>query len=377
MLSFPKHILKTVSDKHNQLLKQKTKLTIDDKLAIHEQAKAGVLLLFEQCKSKAYKMHNGGYMCDMLITPEIAKLLLATNPVHVKNNKKTGAMPNRTLGASTVKEYATQMELGKWQETGDALKFASDGTGLDIQHRLAACVKSGVSFVTAVIFNLPKKTMEAMDIGKSRDDKDYLKMKGFDNSSKFVASIKFAMMYEEASQGTGYAYMKKMKIRTSLLENEEISGFLERIGFGDKGKNTLNNCLLTAMKIRKEYADNPDIITPSKIAVLVYKIADEFGTEIAEAFIKKIYSMLNFVPDDPLSIYRNAIINLKAKGHETSMHGLEFRYLIRAWNQFITGKKVKQLNGRDIEHAVPLILKKDKSIDLCIDKDGVLQRKFI
>jgi len=376
MVIVPTATISSFTSKYLPVVK-KSKLSVDDKMKLYKTAKTGVLNLFQLFKAKALKLSNGGFVVEMKITPEIARLLIAANPVHIKNDKKTAETPNRALGATRAKEYSTQMKLSKWKVTGDSVRFSIDGTLIDGQHRLEACIKGNITFNTLVIFNLPTDTMEAIDIGKSRDDNDLLKMKGYQNHTKFTASIKFAMMYNKSLNRVPSAYSQKMKIRTSLLENEEVPQFLERIGFGDKYDNTLYNNLTKALDIRKANLDNTDIITPSKIAVLSYLIEEALGKDISTAFIKKVYTMYNFVNNDPLSMYRNTIINLKTKGQETTMHGKEFRYLIRAWNQFISGETPKQLSSKNIEHAVPLITVPNSSIELYIDKEGILQRKFV
>lgn len=376
MLQVSEQFVKTLTDKYLPVIK-KRKLSVEDKLALQETAKIGVLELFNQYTTKSYHMENGGYIMDMIVTPEIAKLLFASNPIYVKNNKKTGDMPNRVIGFVTVKEYGNQMKLGKWQETGEALKFATDGTLLDGQHRLDACIKNNIPFITVVVFNLPKKTMEAIDIGKTRDDGDFLKMIGYQHSAKFDTTIKFAMMYNKALNGTHSAYKQKMKIRTSLLHNEDIPEFLERLGFGDIGETTLHNSLCTAIDVHKEHSSISSVITPAKIAMLSFIIEKSWGVDIARAFMKKIYSLLNFTEGDPLSIYRDSMTRLRTKGFDTAMHGLEVRYLIRAWNQFVSGKVVKQLNGRDIDIAYPLMTVTSKNVKLYIDGGDILQRKII
>ena len=76
------------------------------------------------------------------ITPEYAKELL-------DYNKK-----NRSLSKATVDRYAEDMRKDNWQQNGEAIKIDWDGNLIDGQHRLAACVKSGVSFDKLLFFLL-------------------------------------------------------------------------------------------------------------------------------------------------------------------------------------------------------------------------------
>jgi hypothetical protein len=96
------------------------------------------------------------------ITPEIAAEYLTHNA------------GNRPVSKTQLDKIAAAMTNGTYRMTGDAIRFGADGRVYDGQHRLHACVKSGVSFTTLVVRNLDAATLLVIDSGKTRSAADQL-----------------------------------------------------------------------------------------------------------------------------------------------------------------------------------------------------------
>src|SRR5690606_16390953 len=69
----------------------------------------------------------------LTITPALADVMLRYNDA------------NRPLSAATVRKYARQMGEGRWRLTKQPIIFSKSHKLLDGQHRLHACVESGVT----------------------------------------------------------------------------------------------------------------------------------------------------------------------------------------------------------------------------------------
>ena len=79
------------------------------------------------------------------ITPATAKAWLE------EHNTK-----NRTIKKAHVARLAADMKQGRWVgENGESIKFDVDGRLADGQHRLAACVASGVTITSLVVRDIP------------------------------------------------------------------------------------------------------------------------------------------------------------------------------------------------------------------------------
>lgn len=125
--------------------------------------------------------------------PEVAWVPVdpATAARWLQNN-----VSNRTLAKSRVNALARDMAAGNWRLTGEAIKFAPDGTLLDGQHRLSAIVKSGVAITMLVIRNIPTDAQPVMDTGRARTASDALQIAGTKYASIVAAAARLAIKVE-------------------------------------------------------------------------------------------------------------------------------------------------------------------------------------
>lgn len=88
----------------------------------------------------------------------------------------------RNLARDRVIEIRNDIDNGRWENTGDPIRFSPDGTLVDGQHRLSAFVSAKdasliVPDMTVVILK-SKKSLDVVDTGKSRTVNDIRKMTG-------------------------------------------------------------------------------------------------------------------------------------------------------------------------------------------------------
>lgn len=100
---------------------------------------------------------------------------------------------NRRIRPATVAQYARDMANGRWQITGESIKFNDDGSLLDGQHRLAAIVKSGATVQLVVMRGIPTAAQRVMDSGRARTAADALTMKGERFTSVLAATARIAL----------------------------------------------------------------------------------------------------------------------------------------------------------------------------------------
>lgn len=118
------------------------------------------------------------------MTPAMAAQILEKNP------------ENRELRQNRVDELAKAMARGDFLFNGDAIRIREDGLLADGQHRLWACVQSGVSFKTALFSGLTMDDMLTIDIGRRRSAGDSLKIKRkVANASAHAAAIRSLAVY--------------------------------------------------------------------------------------------------------------------------------------------------------------------------------------
>lgn len=83
---------------------------------------------------------------------------------------------NRHVRTTHVNKLATDMKNGDWQFNGDTIAFDQEGHLIDGQHRLAACVQSGVDLVTLVVWGLEHEVIRTKDDNIRRSFGDFLKL---------------------------------------------------------------------------------------------------------------------------------------------------------------------------------------------------------
>ena len=117
------------------------------------------------------------------ITPEIAKELLKHN------------VGNRKINQANVKRIAEDMIAGDYKLNGETIKIYEDGTLADGQHRLMACVLSGVPFETYIIKGIKKDVLPTIDAGKQRSLVESLNMIGCGVDKLILPAINYYFNY--------------------------------------------------------------------------------------------------------------------------------------------------------------------------------------
>lgn len=138
------------------------------------------------------------------ITPTIAKAWL---------DKNTN---NRSLRKITVEKYAHDIATGGWQLTFDPIRFDTNGTLLDGQHRLAACVLADKPFQALVVYGMPEESISAIDIGRARSTADVLRLNGQANPNTVAAMAKWIWTikhdYNDPSKASVLSVAQTMEI---------------------------------------------------------------------------------------------------------------------------------------------------------------------
>ena len=123
------------------------------------------------------------------ITPEIATALMSEN------------VSNRPLNRARVRIYIDAMKRGQWKLSGESIKRAMDPqTGkkrlIDGQHRLQACIESGVPFPTVLVDELDDDVFSVIDRGKTRTVNDIMHIAGVGNFKHVAPAIRLILTLE-------------------------------------------------------------------------------------------------------------------------------------------------------------------------------------
>lgn len=120
------------------------------------------------------------------VTPELARQWLG------EHNTR-----NRQLRAKTVARYAEDIVNGRWELTGEAIKFATNGTLLDGQHRLAAIAHAEIAVPLLVVRGIANEAQNVMDTGAKRSTADALSLNGIAHAARVAALARFIIAMED------------------------------------------------------------------------------------------------------------------------------------------------------------------------------------
>ena len=131
-------------------------------------------------------------VCIIEVNPDLAKHLLKLN---FENNRKKSSF--------YVSRLSADMRDGFWGLSNDAIVVDVSGRIINAQHRLEAIIKSGTTQKFILLWDVPRQTAEAIDVGKKRAMHERITVSGTKMSLKECAVIRNAMNdYTSVSLGT-------------------------------------------------------------------------------------------------------------------------------------------------------------------------------
>lgn len=243
------------------------------------------------------------------ITPDFATELL------------NGNTKNRHPKKNHIAALARDMRAGRWQLNGDAIRLNGDGTLLDGQHRLMACVEAGVPFRTLVIMGLPNDALTTIDSGVKRTFADRLSINNVPNATRVAAAVRFA-----AGLATG-------ELRHIRLTSTELEATYERHpGIAD-----------SVRKAEKCFSK-----MDSAIAAVHYVGTYTGHGQAADDFVEVWRSGVPAYPGCPAHRLRERIISSRASGGTMNKMVLEdtYRLLVSAWLHFYRKSSVVFLKAK-------------------------------
>lgn len=252
------------------------------------------------------------------ITPTLAAIMLKFN---------TG---NRPVKQNNLERIIAEMKAGRFVFNGDAIRFSSDQRLIDGQHRLMACVETGLTFTSVVIEGIDQKAFSTIDSGRKREAGDVLAISGFSNSKVMAAAIRLVVFINSGNKTIQSISMTGAEVLE--LSKTMLPGIVESTHYAAGKKNTP--------------------LTRSSIAALHYLFSQKDPVKAA-TFFEKLRTGENLSGRHPILLLRNAL----EYGHKSKRSlaiESEIALTIKAWNHFRRGNEIKSLRYRDDE-AFPRI----------------------
>lgn len=131
-------------------------------------------------------------VCIIEVDPNLAEHLLKLNFAE-----------NRKQSPQYISRLSADMRDGFWGLSNDAIVVDATGRIINAQHRLNAIIKSGTTQKFILLYNVPRRTAEAIDVGKKRTMHERITVTGRRINLRECAIIRHAMNdYSAATLGT-------------------------------------------------------------------------------------------------------------------------------------------------------------------------------
>lgn len=251
-----------------------------------------------------------------VITPEMAQAFL------------DGNTHNRKVKSMNYQKLVSDMERGRWDFNGESIKFSADGTLLDGQHRLMACVESGKPFIAIIITGLQDKAQETVDTGSQRTLPDILRLRGYGQSAVLASYLRHRVRVCKLGLDRAFKAMQ-----TEGISNSEAIEFLNSQGVHEEFREMSN------------YAGRSFRI-PQAMAFGVFPELKKSSPDDFEFFVEKLISGENLGANDPIARLREVYIqHFTAKGsHKNGYTNTALAAMtIKAWNKYMQGEKCSVL----------------------------------
>lgn len=249
------------------------------------------------------------------VTPDIAKAMLEHN-TH-----------NRKMRPYIVVRYANDMANGCWGQTYDTIKFATDGTLLDGQHRLAAVVKSGRTIDFLIAYGVAKEEQAHCDQGPKRVEGTSLTLRGVPRGITIAAMVKRVEVLRHTSTPAIGLAKNGAWCRNdgSNLSYSDILRLYE--ADGDRYQKW-NRTAASYVSLYK------GIITQTELGAILYYLTTDLGhrEDTVLRFFDNLYGKRNDV-QIAWQLQRKFLNGALSTPTEKT------QAMIRAWNAYIVGKK--------------------------------------
>jgi hypothetical protein len=230
---------------------------------------------------------------------------------------------NRSPSPAHVSTLERVMERGEWVLNGDAIRFGADGILQDGQHRLMACVNTGVGFWTLVVFGLSPAAFDTIDGNlKTRKVSDVLSRHDLPNYCTLSPCVKhvwafgkYGQFYDGGMPHNGFS----AKVCMEVIERRPLlQAVVARVCSGSGLRVFPSMALLSALGY-------------------VFSCADP---ALAGEFLSVMESGSSEM-ERPFNVFRESLINRRITKARVGIRPMSFM-AIRAWNSEMNRVWVKK-----------------------------------
>lgn len=237
---------------------------------------------------------------------------------------------NRHLAPIRATNTAEDMSEGRWQQTGDTIKFDIYGHLLDGQHRLKSLLDSGTTQLLLVVRGLQPSAQQVMDSGARRTAGDALSLLEFvpnlQNGKNTAAMVRRVIEWQAGRR------TRNQRIGKNVVTTAAVVEFVQ----ANEAK-----CRET-VELAMSFSSVP--ISVAVRGLLLWVLTD-IDREAALEFFARLNDGAGLEQGNPILTLRNRLmdarVNIPTKGRlqETTILDMS----IRAWNAWREGRPLLRL----------------------------------
>lgn len=236
---------------------------------------------------------------------------------------------NRPLSKTVVNKYANALKRGEWNLTGEPIIFSESGVLADGQHRLHACVQSGMPFDTLVVRGIPDEAFDVMNTGKSRGAGDVLALKGHKNYVHLAAGAKAILRYEARHFGLSPKAFSNPQVVACVEAHPDLHEWSRQV-----------------------HANKSNCNIPASVSGFLTLVSESYGMDSLTEFAHTLLTGENGKRGDPALVLRNSMVSGR-NGSKMSTEAID-TYVCKALDAHVRGETIGLLRYR-ADHAFPLI----------------------
>lgn len=255
-----------------------------------------------------------------VITPDVAR-------EYLKRNTRNRAI--RSFHTSTL---AKTMAEGRWVLNGQPIIFDDEGALIDGQHRLQACVLSGVAVMSYVVRGVSDaRAFTTIDVGKVRGAGDmatYMGGVSYTLAKDLVAAARIIKTWDEMEDKSKFEGARF----TSAPDNEALAAY------------SLSLCPLLSECIEHVGKRFAGMSQKSVMAASCYLFSRQ-TKEDAFKFFDMLYDGVFSSPNHPVKVLRDALLmrdRTTRKSH-AKQKADTMALIFKAWAAYRKGKEIKVL----------------------------------
>ena len=229
----------------------------------------------------------------------------------------------RKISDRHVAELSDAMLYNRWRYNGEAIKFDEEGRMIDGQHRCAAGIKAGKSFMSDIVYGLPNDVYYVIDQkAKKRNFGDVLKIEGEINTAALASALGWHIAY------TAHKISSRGKIWALTPDAQQVSQELRH-------HPAIRDSFIPASRCRH--------LLGTGVLTFVHYVFSQKDSDAADDFFRKLATGEELTRKNPILYIRRVLVADKVYNKAKLPAGEKIAYLIKGWNLIRKGKDAKSV----------------------------------